>query len=307
MNKKVNHIITVEEITMTDKQTILVGGATGNIGGGAAVALAKRGAKVVLLGRKLEKLEFRADSVRAALSEANIEYLDSDIATLVIDFSDMESVRLAAEEAMDRFPRIDGLILSAVTFVQNGPNILPNGHELMFATNVMGPFLFTQLLIETMQQSDGLVLHVIAPFYKNIDWDDLESIRNHRAGTAYNRTKTCNRMIAAELARRYAGKISSVAFNPSFIIDKSDPELKYRWPSGFMGFFWRVMTMLFSKPPVVAGEPIADIVLSVNDRSAINGALFKLDKRVEKPDKAMNDEVLGKKLWDELLRLTGLE
>ena len=32
----------------------------------------------------------------------------------------------------------------------------------------------------------------------------------------------------------------------------------------------------------------------------------KLDKRVEKPDKAMNDEVLGKRLWDELDLLTGL-
>ena len=157
-----------------------------------------------------------------------------------------------------------------------------------------------------MQQSDGLVLHVIAPFYKEIDWDDLESIRNHRTGTAYNRTKTCNRVIAAELARRYAGKISSVAFNPTFIIDKTDPELDKRWPSGFMGLFWRVMTVFLAKPPAVAGEPIADLMLSHRDRSAINGALFKLDKRVEKPDKAMNDEVLGKRLWDELVLLTGL-
>ncbi|GAG76956.1 unnamed protein product [marine sediment metagenome] len=47
-------------------------------------------------------------------------------------------------------------------------------------------------------------------------------------------------------------------------------------------------------------------MLSNKDRSAINGALFKLDKRVEKPDKAMNDEVLGKRLWDELVLLTGL-
>ena len=225
---------------------------------------------------------------------------------MVIDFSDMESVRLAAAEAMNRFPMIHGLILSVGALIQNGPNILPSGHEVMFATNVMGPFLFTQLLLERMQQSDGLVLHVIAPFYKEIDWDDLESIRNHRTMTAFNRTKTCNRVIAGELARRYAGKISSVAFDPTFIIDKSDPELDKRWPSGLMGLFWRMMTMFFAKPPAVAGEPIADLMLSHQDRSAINGALFKLDKRVEKPDKAMNDEVLGKRLWDELVLLTGL-
>jgi NAD(P)-dependent dehydrogenase (short-subunit alcohol dehydrogenase family) len=291
---------------MTNKQTILIAGATGSIGGGAAVALAKRDVRVVLLGRSPDKLEAKADSIRSALSEAGIACQDTDIATLVVDFSDMESVRLAAAEAMDRFPNINGLILSVGAYIQNGPNILPSGHEAMFATNVMGPFLFTQLLLERMQQSHGLILHVIAPFSKEIDWDDLESVRNHKTMTAFDRTKTYNRVIAGELARRYAGKISSVAFDPAYVIDKSDPELDKRWPSGLMGFFWRVMTLLFAKPPAVAGEPIADLMLSHPDRSAINGALFKLDKRVEKPDKAMNDEVLGKRLWDELDLLTGL-
>ena len=66
------------------------------------------------------------------------------------------------------------------------------------------------------------------------------------------------------------------------------------------------MTVLFAMPPVTAGEPMADLMLSNQDRNAINGALFKLDKRVEKPDKAMNDKVLCKRLWDELVLLTGL-
>jgi len=282
---------------MTDKQTILITGATGNVGGGAAIALAKRGARVVLLARKLETLEARADSIRVALSEARIECQDTDIATLVVDFTDMESVKLAAAEAMNRFPRIHGLILSAV-LGQNAPKILPNGHEVRFATNVLGPFLFTQLLLDKMQQADGMVLQVTAPWYKEIDWDDLESV-NHKAMTAYEIAKTMQRAIAAELARRYAGKISSVAFNPFFIMDKSQPEQLKRWP-----IFWRVLAVFLAKPPAVAGEAIADLMLSYRDRAAINGAYFKLSKRIEKPDKAMNDEVLGKRLWDELVLLT---
>jgi len=289
---------------MTNKQTILVAGATGNIGGGAALALAKRGAQVVLLGRRPETLEARADSIRVVLSEAQIEYRDTDIATLVVDFSDMKSVRLATAEAMDRFPKMHGLVLSVGALIQNGPNILPSGHEVMFATNVMGPFLFTLLLLGRLEQSDGLVLHVVNPSYKEIDWDDLESITDHKTETAYERTKTMHRVIAGELARRYAGRISSVAFNPAFIIDKSDPELEKRWPTGFLGLLWKILAMLMAKPPAVAGEPIADLMLSYPDRSAINGALFKLDKRVEKPDRAMNDEVLGKRLWDELVVVT---
>ena len=293
-----------EAARMTNKQTILVTGATGSIGGAAAVALAKRGARIVLLGRSLDKLNARADLIRAALSETQVENQETNIEVLPVDLSDMESVRLAAAEAIDRFPVINGLILSVAILIQNGPNILPSGHEVMFATNVMGPFLFTELLLETMQQSDGLVLHVIAPFHKEIDWDDLQSIRKHRTMAAFNRTKTCNRAIAGELARRYAGSISSVAFDPTFVIDKSDPELSKRWPSGLTGLFWRIMTVFAAKHPSVAGEPLVDLMLFHPDRAAINGALFILDKRAEEPDEEMNDEMLGRRLWHELDQIT---
>lgn len=289
---------------MTNKQTILIAGATGNIGRAAAFALAKLGARVVLLGRRPDKLKIKAESIRAELLKAHADCQDTDIETLVIDFSDMESVRHTAAEAQNRFARINGLVLSVGTLVQNGPNILPNGHELMFATNVLGPFLFTELLLERLQESDGLVLHVIAPFSKDIDWENLESIRNHKPMTAFNRTKTYNRIIAGEMARRYVGKISSVAFDPAFVIDKSDPELAERWPSGFMGFFWRMLTLFFAKPPSIAGGPLAKLMLLHPDRKTLNGALFKLEKRINKPDKAMNNKVIGKRLWDELARMT---
>lgn len=282
------------------KQTVLIAGATGNIGKAAAIALAERGARVVLLGRGHDKLKATKDAICISLSDAHIEYDEQDIDTLSIDFSDMESVRLAAAEAMSRFPVINALVLSVGALIQKGPHILAGGHEAMFATNVMGPFLFTQLLLKRMQESDGMVLHVIAPFYKKINWDDLESIRKHRAMTAFDRTKTLNRVIAGELARRYAGKISSVAFDPGYVIDKSDPKLAERWPSGLWGLIWRITTMIAAKHPAVAGAPIAELILSDRDRSSINGDLFKLYKRIEKPDRAMKDERSGRRLWEEL-------
>jgi NAD(P)-dependent dehydrogenase (short-subunit alcohol dehydrogenase family) len=290
---------------MTDRPTVLVAGATGSIGGGAAVALAKRGASVVVMGRKPDRLEARVAAIRAALAEDGIK--DPGIETLAVDLCDLDSVRSAAADALETYPAIDGLVLSVGLLAQGGPQILPNGHELMFATNVLGPFLFTQLLLERLQQSRAVVLHVIAPFYEDIDWDDLESIEHHETEPAYHRAKTMDRMIVAELARRYEGSIASVAFNPSFIIDKNDPSLKDRWPTGFTGFYWRVLTALVAKPPHVAGEPIADLVLGSADGQAINGALFKLGKRVTKPDKAMSDEAAGRRLWAELARMTAIE
>ena len=289
---------------MAGRQTVLIAGANGNIGGGAAVALAGRGAEVVLLGRKSSTLVARATRIRAELSARGNE--DLAIETLEVDFSDQDSVRSAAAQALDRFPSIDGLILSVVALGQHGPDILPSGHELKFATNVMGPFLLTQLLIERLGSSGAMVLHVVAPFHEDIDWDDLESIHDHHGEQPYHRTKTMNRIIAAELARRYAGRIASVAFDPGFIIDKHDPTLKDRWPTGFSGLYWSVMTALVAKPPRVAGEPMADLMLLTPDRQAINGALFKLGKRVTKPDKAMSDTAAGQRLWDELEKMTGL-
>lgn len=299
-------MVNIKNSNLLSKQTILIAGATGSIGGGAAVALAKRGNRVVLLGRNSNKLKAKAELIRASLNKNKISFQEEDIDILEINFSDMESVRHAAEESLSRFPEINCLILSVGAYIQKGPNLLPSGHEVMFATNVLGPFLFTQLLIDRMQRSDGLVLHVIAPFSKEIDWNDIESIQNHRTMTAFNRTKTCNRVIAGELARRYESKISSVAFDPTYVIDKSDPDLGKRWPSGPVGFFWHVMTILFARPPAIAGEPMADLIISHQDRRLINGAVFKLNKRIGKPNKAMNDENLGKRLWKELVRKTGL-
>ena len=289
---------------MMNKQTILIAGGTGNIGGGAAVSLARRGVKVVLLGHRLDHLETKANYFHNILSEDGIKDNDIDIETLVIDFSDMRSVRNSASEALKRFPKIHGIIFSVGTLIQNGPTILPSGHEIMFATNVLGPFLFTKLLNENLQQSNGLILHIINPTKKEIDWDNIESIKNHKTSVAFERTKMMNLIFAGELARRYNGKISSIAFYPSLIIDKNDPELKKRWPKGFLGLAWKVLTILIAKPPRVAGEPIADLFLLYKDRNEINGAYFKLDRRIQKGDRVMDDKEMGKRFWKELEKLT---
>ena len=48
-------------------------------------------------------------------------------------------------------------------------------------------------------------------------------------------------------------------------------------------------------------------MLSHRDPDTINGALFELDKRIEKLDKAMSDTEVGRRLWDELVVLTELK
>ncbi len=278
--------------------TVLVAGASGNIGFAAALALAERGARVVLLGRRRERLEAR---VTRLLAEASIKGAIVDpetVETLVVDFADLSSVRRAALEARERYARLDALVLSVGVFLQEGPALSPDGHEVMFATNVLGPFALTELLRERLESSNAIVVHVIAPFNEAIDWDDVESMSHHTPMRAFNRTKTCNRIVAAELARRSTGRVASVAFDPTYVIDKTDPDLAARWPRGLTGVFWRALTVLFARHPSVAGEPIARLILGDTDRCAQNGALYRLDKRLTRRDPAMSDAEAGRRLWE---------
>lgn len=283
------------------QQTVLIAGATGNIGFAAAVALAKRGVRVVLLGRREEKLRAKAEQLTTRVSNVDGQTREQAVELLVVDLADLRSVRRAADEAMQRFAAVDGIVHSVGVFLLGGPRVLANGPEAMFVTNVLGPFVFTELLVERMAESGALVVHVIAQFDAKLDWSDLESIADHRPMIAFNRTKICNRMIAGEMSRRYAGRVSRVAFDPTFVIDQSDPELASRWPRGLTGMAWGALSRLMARPPEVAGEPLADLYEHSN-RSALNGKLYRLAKQASKPDAAMHDAEGARKLWDRLVQ-----
>jgi NAD(P)-dependent dehydrogenase (short-subunit alcohol dehydrogenase family) len=281
----------------TADAAVLIAGATGNIGFAAATALASRGRRVVLLGRDVGLLRSRLAAQGSALRDEIVE-------PLAIDFADTGSVRRAAAQALQRFSRIDGIVHSSGVFLQGGPSILPDGHELMFASNVLGPFLLTELLFERLAASGALVAHVIALFNAKLDWSDLESIDNHRPMAAFNRTKVYNRVIAAESARRHGGRVSHVAFDPTFVIDKSDPELAGRWPKGATGLAWRALALFAARPPAIAGEPLADLFTEHPDRAALNGRLYRLAEPMKQRDPAMCDTESGTKLWQRLTAMT---
>ena len=145
---------------------------------------------------------------------------------------------------------------------------------------------------------------MIASFSAKLDWSDLESIADHRRMQAFNRTKVCNRVIAGEMSRRHGGRVAHVAFDPTFVIDGSDPQLARRWPKGLTGLAWRVLALLAARPPAIAGEPLAALFTEHPDRAALNGALYRLATPVKKRDAAMFDTESGDRLWDRLRAMT---
>lgn len=282
--------------TETRPRTAVIAGATGNVGNAAATELARLGFRVVTLGRSMKKLEKRALSTMTGLRDRTPAFAGKLI-PLEVDLTDLESVKNAANSIIERFGAVDVLILSAVTYTQDGPTILPDGNEFMFSTNVLGPFRLATLLMPSIEAAHGVVVHVVAPFQRDIDWDDLQSIRHHRSMQAYERTKTCHRIVAGEMARRCGDRCISVAFDPGFVIDRNDPDLRKRWPSGLTGLFWRIFAAVAAKSPSVAGHAIAELVTRASDRRQINGAHYRLTKRLDKPDPSMSDRELGSRLW----------
>lgn len=66
---------------------------------------------MVLLGHKQKHLEAKVKYFTTIFSEDGIKKNDIDIETLLIDFSDMQSVRNSTTEALNRFPKINGVMV----------------------------------------------------------------------------------------------------------------------------------------------------------------------------------------------------
>ncbi|MDD9923808.1 MAG: SDR family NAD(P)-dependent oxidoreductase [Boseongicola sp.] len=287
------------EMNETSRPFAVIAGATGNVGRATATALAQRGFRVVMLGRNQERLEDRARSIEADLREANPDFT-GELIPVQIDLTDLASIERAVDEIGRLSPVTDVLVLSAVTITQDGPTILPDGNEFMFSVNVLGQYRLAELLRPSVEAAQGIIAHVVAPFHRDIDWDDLQSNRNHKSMVAYERSKTCHRSIAGEMARRSDGGYTSFAFDPGFVIDKKDPDLAKRWPKGLMGLIWKLYAAVAAAPPAVAGEALADLVTDPSYRDHLNGAYYTQLRRREKSEPAMIDIAFGARLWTEL-------
>src|SRR5262249_3131281 len=103
-----------------------------------------------------------------------------------------------------RYDRLDVLINNAAVFKQRR-TLTPEGLETMFATNHVGPFLLTNLLLERLKASpSSRILIMTAPSTTKVDFDDLQADKHFNPLQAFGASKTCNLLFTYELARRLA-------------------------------------------------------------------------------------------------------
>ncbi len=133
----------------------VVTGSSRGIGEAIAAAMAREGAKVVLVSRKLEGLEQVAAKIRAAGGEA------TPIACHV--GKDEQRQELLAK-ALETYGKIDVLVNNAATNPHFGPMLTADwgAWDKTFEVNVKGYFAMTKLVVEHLRQRDakGSVINV---------------------------------------------------------------------------------------------------------------------------------------------------
>jgi len=215
----------------------LVTGATSGIGRAAVLRLAAAGARVVLVGRSVDKLE--------GLKLELISLAGEDRFPLVIaDMSSLESVRTAVVQITDREDRLQVLVDNAGA-IYPGRVESKDGIEKTLAILVCGPFALIGGLLPLLRRSgDARVIAVTSGgmYTQPVALDDLEwRSRPYNGTRAYAQAKRIQVALVREWARRYpAAGVSFNAMHPGWA---DTPGLADSLPG-----FYRLMKPLLRTP-----------------------------------------------------------
>lgn len=195
-------------------RVVLITGANSGIGREAARALAQAGATVVMSGRDPGRLADAVQDVRASTG-------NRDVHPLEMDLSSLGSVRNGAKQVLDGWDRLD-ILLNNAGVVLSRRAVSADGYEMTLATNHLGHFLLTKLLVDRLVSSaPARVVNVASTAHRaarGIDFDDLQAERSYSGMAAYNRSKLANILFTRELARRQAGTgVSAFGVHPGTV------------------------------------------------------------------------------------------
>ncbi|MFJ8782274.1 oxidoreductase [Streptomyces sp. NPDC102476] len=191
---------TPDAISDQTGRTALVTGGNSGIGLETARVLAARGARIILAGRSEANL---GEAVRQVLAVAP----KAETGTLVVDLSDLTSVREAASRIAET-ETIDLLFNNAGVMNLPTRQSTRDGFEMTFGTNHLGHFAFDAQLWPAVLRSPAprvITVSAIAARWPMGRLEDLMSEKSYRGMGAYAKSKRANIVYTLELARRTAG------------------------------------------------------------------------------------------------------
>jgi NAD(P)-dependent dehydrogenase (short-subunit alcohol dehydrogenase family) len=186
-----------QDIPDQSGRTVLVTGANSGTGFETAMALARKGARVILACR-------RADAAMAAERRILSEAPGAQVEWVALDLGSLASIREAAHAVRAGQPRLDLLINNAGVMIPPHGRTA-DGFELQFGTNHLGHFALTGLLLPLLLATPGsriVTMSSIAHKQGRIRFEDLQFELGYRAMAAYSQSKLANLMFTFELQRR---------------------------------------------------------------------------------------------------------
>jgi NAD(P)-dependent dehydrogenase (short-subunit alcohol dehydrogenase family) len=274
---------------------VLMTGATHGIGLAGARELARRGAKLAIVARSEQRAQAAMAEISAAAGgEAEIEVLKADLAL-------QSSVRDLAEQALERFPRIDLLINNAGAMFTSR-QLTAEGVEQTWALNHLAPFLLTNLLLGRLRQSaPARVITTSSDAHKgtSIPFDDFGAERAYgKLGfERYGQTKLANILFTAELAKRLQGTgVSAYCFHPGLVASGFN-----RNNGALMG-----LAMVAIKPFSRSTERGARTLVWLAETPGIEGdGGYFVDEKLARPSRAGQDMEAAARLWEASEQQTG--
>jgi NAD(P)-dependent dehydrogenase (short-subunit alcohol dehydrogenase family) len=272
----------------------VVTGATSGVGKAAAIALARRGAAMVLVGRDPARAAAALTDVRAASPTGAGELF-------LADLSSQRSIRELATEIRARYPALHVLVNNAGG-IWDRRDVTVDGLERTFATNHLAYFLLTDLLLDALHA--GAPARIVsvssdAHFGATLDFDDLQGERRYDGWLAYKRSKLANILFTSALADRLAGSgVTANALHPGVvntgIARKGSPLFR-------LGFRIAAPFML---TPARGAETIVYLASSP-EVDGVSGGYFQKCRQKE-PSAPARDPHARRRLWDVSAALTGL-
>ncbi|WP_398467545.1 oxidoreductase [Tardiphaga sp.] len=202
---------TKNDIPSQAGKRIIVTGANSGIGWHAALELARAGADVTIASRNDAKAAEAAQRILSIVPNAKL-------CVGKLDLSRPDSVKAFAENQLARPEPIDTLINNAGVMALPDRRESVDGHELQFATNVLGPYRLTALLLPAILKSATPRVVTVASgthaMGGPVPIADLDSKEGYKPIKAYAKTKLGNVLVARELQRRAGERLLSVIAHP---------------------------------------------------------------------------------------------
>jgi retinol dehydrogenase 12 len=264
---------------------VLVTGATSGIGLETARALARRGAHILVGARDLPRGQAVVDDLKRRGCVAEL---------LPIDLASWDSVRRAAAHIASNQSRLDVLVNNAAT-VTRARQMTPDGHERIWATNFLGPFLLTRLLLPKLHaSSQPRVVNVSsnAHFGGRLNWEDLELSRGFRGLRAYSNSKLALVLFTRELARREP-RLAVNAVHPGVIATRI-------WRAAPAPIAWLLQLVL---PSAEKGARPVVRLAAAPELEGVSGRYFDKFRETE-PAPAGRNDADAARLWEIAERAT---